>query len=156
MTIRAPTHVLRVKLQDEPSIVREIELPSDRKLVNLAQGIVRAFDFDFDHAFGFYSALKGNVMRSQPKYELFADMDDTDLVMRTDAKSVKRTAIAEAFPVVGHKMLFLFDYGDEWRFVVEFIEGGQKDPKARYPKVLKKVGEAPPQYRWDEEEEGDE
>src|SRR5687767_4652051 len=32
MTIRAPTHVLRVKLQDEPSIVREIELPSDRKL----------------------------------------------------------------------------------------------------------------------------
>ena len=41
MTIRAPTHVLRIKLQDEPSIVREIELPSDRKLVNLAQGIVR-------------------------------------------------------------------------------------------------------------------
>jgi hypothetical protein len=66
MTVRAPTHVLRVKLQDEPSIVREIELPSDRKLVNLAQGIVRAFDFDFDHAFGFYSALKGHVMRSQP------------------------------------------------------------------------------------------
>jgi hypothetical protein len=43
--------------------------------------------------------------------------------MRTDAKSVKRTAIAEAFPVAGHKMLFLFDYGDEWRLVVEFIEG---------------------------------
>ena len=156
MTVRAPTHVLRVKLQDEPSIVREIELPSDRKLVNLAQGIVRAFDFDFDHAFGFYSALKGNVMRSQPKYELFADMDDTAFGMRTNAKSVKRTAIAEAFPAVGHKMLFLFDYGDEWRFVVEFIEGGLKDPTARYPRLLKKFGEAPPQYRWDEEEEGDE
>jgi len=56
MTIRAPTHVLRIKRQDEPSIVREIEFPSDRKLVNLAQGIVRAFHFDFDHAFGFYSA----------------------------------------------------------------------------------------------------
>ena len=83
MANRAPTHVLRVKLEDEPSIVREIELPSDRKLVNLAQGIVRAFDFDFDHAFGFYSALKGNVLRSQPKYELFADMDDSDLGMRT-------------------------------------------------------------------------
>jgi hypothetical protein len=99
------------------------------------------------------AALKGNVLRSQPKYELFADMGGIDLGMRTDAKSVKRTAIAEAFPAVGHKMLFLFDYGDEWRFVVEFIEGGQKDPKARYPKVLKKVGEAPPQYRWDEEDD---
>src|SRR3954469_10198108 len=138
MTVRAPTYVLRVKLQDEPSIVREIELPSDRKLVNLAQGIVRAFDFGFDHAFGFYSALEGNVLRSQPKYELFADMDNSDMDMRTDAKSVKRTAIAEAFPAVGHKMLFLFDYGDEWRFIVEVIGRGEKDPKARYPKVLKK------------------
>jgi len=133
--------------------VREIELPSDRKLVNLAQGIVRAFDFDFDHAFGFYSALKGNVMRSQPKYALFADMDDTDLGMRTDAKSVKRTSIAEAFPVLGHKMLFLFDYGDEWRFIVEVIGRGNKDPKARYPKALTSVDEAPPQYRRDEEDE---
>ena len=143
MTVGAPTHVLRVKLQDEPSIVREIELPSDRKLVNLAQGIVRAFGFDFDHAFGFYSALKGNVLRSQPKYELFADMDDADVGMRTDAKSVKRTAIAEAFPAVGHKMLFLFDYGDEWRFIVEVIGRGEKVPKARYPKVLKKARRSP-------------
>src|SRR3954470_1540678 len=95
MTVRAPTHVLRIQLQDEPSIVREIELPSDRKLVNLAQCIVRAFGFDFDHAFGFYSALKGNVLRSQPKYELFADMETSDMGMRTDAKSVKRTAIAQ-------------------------------------------------------------
>src|SRR3954451_21098133 len=85
MTVGAPTHVLRVKLQDEPSIVREIELPSDRKLINLAQCIVRAFGFDFDHAFGFYSALKGNVLRSQPKYELFADMETSDMGMRTDA-----------------------------------------------------------------------
>ena len=26
MAIRAPTHILRIQLQDEPSIVREIEL----------------------------------------------------------------------------------------------------------------------------------
>jgi hypothetical protein len=147
------THILRITLQDDPKVVREIELPSDRKLVDLAQGIVRAFNFDFDHAFGFYSALEGHVMRSEPKYELFADMDDTDLGERTDARSVKRTAIAEPFPAVGHKMLFLFDYGDDWRFVVEVIGRGKKDRKARYPKVLRKIGEAPPQYRWDEEEE---
>ena len=54
-------------------------------------------------------------------HELFADMDDPDIAEWTDAKSVKRTPIAEAFPAVGHKMLFLFDYGDDWRFVVEVI-----------------------------------
>jgi hypothetical protein len=41
-------------------------------------------------------------------------------------------------------MLFLFDYGDDWRFVVKVIGRGEKYPKARYPKMLKKIGEAPP------------
>jgi hypothetical protein len=144
---------LRITLQDDPKLIREIEFPSDKKLVDLAQGIVGAFGFDFDHAFGFYSALDGEVMRSQPKYELFADMGEADMGERADAKSVKRTTIAEAFPSVGHKMLFLFDYGDDWRFVVEVIGRGTKNPKARYPKTLTTVGEAPPQYRWDEDDE---
>ena len=36
----------------------------------------------------------------------------------SDARSVKRTRISEAFPKVGTKMIFLFDYGDDWRFRV--------------------------------------
>lgn len=43
-------------------------------------------------------------------------------------------------------MLFLFDYGDEWQFKVELIGLVQKEPKAAYPRVLKQVGQAPPQY----------
>jgi hypothetical protein len=144
------THILRVTLQDEPSIYREIEIESQKTLAALAQSIVQAFDFDFDHAFGFYSKLTGqDVMRSQPKYELFADMGE-----KTDARSVKKTRVGDAFPDVGHKMLFMFDYGDDWRFVVQVIGLGQKVAKTHYPKVLRKVGEAPEQYgAWDEDEE---
>jgi hypothetical protein len=149
----ATTHILRVALQDEPSIYREIEIDSRNTLNDLAKAIVRAFGFDFDHAFGFYSKLTGrDVMRSQPKYELFADMGEG-----TSAKSVKKTRIEEAFPAVGHKMLFIFDYGDDWRFTVEVIGFGQKQAKVRYPKVLKKVGDAPEQYgTWDEDDDGKE
>ena len=43
-------------------------------------------------------------------------------------------------------MRFLFDYGDDWRFRVEVIGLGEKVPKTRYPKFLKTVGQAPPQY----------
>jgi hypothetical protein len=50
-------------------------------------------------------------------------------------------------------MLFLFDYGDEWRFKVELIGLGRKE-KAVYPRVVKRVGEAPPQYPDLEDEEG--
>jgi Plasmid pRiA4b ORF-3-like protein len=149
----AGTHIVRVALQGEPTIYREIEVESRKTLSDLAEAIVHAFGFEFDHAFGFYSKLKGqDVMRSQPKYELFADMGE-----RTEAKSVEKTRVADAFPDVGHKMLFMFDYGDDWRFIVEVIGLGQKAAKTRYPKVLKKVGKAPEQYGpWEDDDEDDE
>ncbi|ANY85221.1 hypothetical protein BB934_44370 (plasmid) [Microvirga ossetica] len=146
----AGTHIIRVTLQDEPTTYREIEVESRKTLSNLAEAIVHAFGFEFDHAFGFYSKLTGqDVMRSQPKYELFADMGEA-----TEAKSVEKSRIVDAFPDVGHIMLFMFDYGDDWRFVVEVIRLGQKAAKTRYPKVLKKVGKAPEQYgNWDDDDE---
>jgi hypothetical protein len=146
----AGTHIVRVTLQGEPTIYREIAVESRTMLSDLAETIVQAFGFEFDHAFGFYSKLIGqDVMRSQPKYELFADMGE-----RTDAGSVRKTRVADAFPGVGHTMLFMFDYGDDWRFIVEVVRLGQKAAKARYPKVLKKVGKAPEQYgSWDDTDE---
>ena len=78
---------------------------------------------------------------SPVRYELFADLDGD-----REAQSVKRTTIAQACPEPGSKMQFLFDYGDDWRFRVEVISLGKKAPKTRYPKILKTVGKAPPQY----------
>jgi hypothetical protein len=142
---------MRIALQDEPSIYREIEVESRKSLSDLAEAIVHAFDFEFDHAFGFYPKLTGpDVMRSQPKYELFADMGE-----ETTARSVRKTPVSDAFPGVGYTMLFMFDYGDDWRFVVEVIGLAQKVARTRYPKVLKKVGKTPEQYgAWDDENEG--
>src|SRR5919112_2866866 len=98
----ARTHIVRVALQDEPAIYREIEVESRKSLSDLAEAIVHAFGFEFDHAFGFYPKLTGpDVMRSQPKYELFADMGE-----ETTARSVRKTPVADAFPSVCHTMLF--------------------------------------------------
>ena len=151
------THILRVALHHEPSVYREIEVDSGRSLYRLAEAIVRAFDFDFDHAFGFYSGrTERTLMTAQPKYELFADMSKNALGETSDAFSVKETRIADAFPRVDHAMTFLFDYGDEWLFRVEVIGLGEKVAKVRYPKVLKKAGTAPEQYPDpDEGEEGE-
>jgi hypothetical protein len=62
------------------------------------------------------------------------------------------------------EFLFLFDYGDEWRFGVKLL--GIKDklpPDAEYPRITAARGDAPLQYppwdddeEWDDEEEGDE
>ncbi|HEV7367747.1 IS1096 element passenger TnpR family protein [Arenibaculum sp.] len=146
----AGTHIFRVALWDDPSVHRDIEIDDGKSLYDLAKGIVRAFDFDFDHAFGFYSGLTDETLReARPKYELFADMGEAG-----DAESVRKTRVAAAFPAIGHTLVFLFDYGDEWLFRVEMIGSGAKIPGARYPKVLAKAGSAPEQYpEWEEDEE---
>jgi hypothetical protein len=143
---RTSTHIFRARLS--PRIYRDIEIESTRSLYDLAAAIVQTFGFDFDHAFGFFSNLGAYVFDSAVRYELFADLEGGG-----EARSVKRTTLAQAFPEVGCKMQFLFDYGDEWRFQVEVIGFGEKVPKARYPKILKMVGKAPPQYPTEDEDE---
>jgi hypothetical protein len=111
------------------------------RAAGLAEAIVRAFDFDLDHAYGFFSKLTGNIYQSPVRYELCADADGG-----REALSVKRTKVGDAFARIGIKMLFLFDYVDEWRFKVEVIAIGEAAPKVRYPKMLATVGKAPDQY----------
>ena len=124
-------------------VQRDIEVEAGKSLFHLAEAIVNAFGFDFDHAFGFYSGnTPQTLMDALPKYELFTDMGEP-----TDgALGVKRTKIATAFPRVGHAMMFLFDYGDEWMFRVELIGAGQKVARRRYPRVVASHGKAPEQY----------
>ena len=140
------TLVFRASLR--PKIYRDIEIAGTGSLYALAQAIVRSFDFDFDHAFGFYSKLKGNIYDSPVRYELFVDTGEGE----GDARSVKRTRIVKAFPSVGTKMRFLFDYGDEWEFLVELVERKPKDPKGKLPRLLISAGKAPAQYPDPEDE----
>jgi hypothetical protein len=140
------THVVRAQLR--PGIRRDVEIDSGDSLSGLAAAIVNSFGFDMDHAFGFYSKLTGHFYDSPVKYELFADLEGD-----SDAGSVEKTTVAEAFPAVGHKMLFLYDYGDMWKFQVRVLRFGEKASGARYPRVIAEVGEAPPQYPGLDEEE---
>jgi hypothetical protein len=123
-------------------VYRAFEIADTSSLYALAQVIVRSFDFDFDHAFGFYSKIKGNIYASPVKYELFVDMGESE----SEARSVKRTRVVDAFPSVGTKMRFLFDYGDGWEFLVEFVERKPKEPKVKLPRLLMSAGKAPAQY----------
>ena len=138
----AGTHVFKVSLLRLKSIWREIEVDSKASLYNFAAAIVEAFGFDFDHAFGFYGKLTGrDILRADPRYELFADIGED-----SDAGSVKKTRIVEAFRQPKQAMLFLFDYGDNWEFRVELLRYGEKEPRTRYPRLLTKRGRAPEQY----------
>lgn len=127
---------------------RTLAIREGSTLYSLAEAIVDSFDFDFDHAFGFYDNIK-RWTESREGYELFTDIGE-----EREFKSVKKTKVKKVFDKIKKKMLFLFDYGDEWHFIVEFkgIESPKED--AKYPLVVESVGEASPQYgEMDEEDE---
>lgn len=124
-------------------ILRRVQIAETKSLYNFAKVITEAFDFYFDHCFGFYDNFR-RYHDSTKAYELFADIGEEPLSPGT--KGVKRTRISTAFKNPGEKMLFLFDYGDGWRFVVELKEIKNAEKLNLKPVILESIGKAPEQY----------
>ena len=125
-------------------IIRKIQIAETKSLYNFAKVITQSFNFYFDHYFGFYS----NPIKyhdSERAYELFYDLDDVE-PPDPNVKSVKHTRIGQVFKQPGEVMLFLFDYGQCWRFFVEFEEIKQADRWDLKPVILESIGKAPLQY----------
>jgi len=82
-----------------------------------------------------------NPYRSNERYELFSDIGEG-----AGYPGVKKTKIGNIFNEIHNKMLFLFDYGDEWRFVVKYL--GEDEPKHEftYPIIIEIIGDSPMQY----------
>ena len=114
----------------------------------MAEIITEAFNFCLDHCFGFFNKLgEYSCFDSDKKYELFTDLiAEGEDIEPTGAESVKKTKISKVWQKKGEKMQFLFDYGDNWRFIVTLKDFVEKDSKSEYPRILKKVGRAPKQY----------
>ena len=146
-------YIFKTHLFCDKKVIREIEVLESSNLYKLAEAIVKSYDFDFDHAFGFFSTIsESGYFKSEIKYELFTDLEDEG-IEPTGAGSVKKTKIGEVWKNPGDKMLFLFDYGDSWLFVVELIGFGKKEVKKKYPHTIKKVELAPEQYPEIDEDE---
>lgn len=126
---------------------RVMAVPQGFTLYRLAEDIVDSFGFYFDHPFGFYDNIK-QWTKSKEGYELFADIGE-----ESEFKGVERTKVNQVFSERNKKMLFLFDYGDEWHFIVELKGIESPRENQRYPFVAESVGDAPPQYGEPKEDE---
>jgi len=125
-------------------IIRKIQIAETKSLYNFAKVVIQAFDFYFDHCFGFYNDFN-RPQNSEKAYELFYDLDDVE-PPAPHVKSVKRTKIQQVFKQPGDKMLLLFDYGDGWQFTVELEEIKQAEKRDLKSVILERIGDAPMQY----------
>ncbi len=121
---------------------RGIALLENQTLSTLARMIVKSFGFYFDHCYGFYDNLE-NPYHSKEMYELFTDIPEDPT---PGALGVEHIRVSRVFNKIGKKLLFLFDYGDNWWFTVKLIGLESSKENIKYPKVLKSIGKAPEQY----------
>ena len=108
-------------------------------LYELAEFIIGTIGFHFDHAFEFCDDLK-NPYKSKERYTLFADIGEGE-----GEPGVKKTQVADVFRR-GRQMVFHFDYGDDWMFLLTCTEVKESAAKRRFKKVLSTKGNPPVQY----------
>lgn len=129
---------------------RILGITRESSLELLAIAVLASFEFDFTHAFGFYDNLR-NWTKSAERFEVFKDMESdqlVDLFPYEPGRSVRDTQVGEVFDTVGKKMLFLYDYGDEWHFILRLKKFSPFDNNMEYPELFESKGEAPPQYEF--------
>lgn len=118
----------------------EVAVGGDCSLYDFAKFINKAVGFDFDHAFEFCDNVR-EPDRSTERYTLFADMGEGE----AGDRSVKQTRLSAVFRP-RRKMVFHFDYGDDWYFLVTCIAVKESASKRAFKKILSTSGTPPVQY----------
>ena len=136
-------YIFDARLLDYDGVGCTVAVRASQTLEHLHRALRRAFNWYDDHLYSFW--LSG-VHWDGPETEFTTPFE----LGETEAGSAAvRLRDLELEP--GRPIAYLFDFGDQWRVLLELRERVPADPGARYPKVVKRIGEPPPQYTYDEE-----
>jgi len=134
-----------------PVVSRTIEIRGDQTLAELHCAIFAAFDRWEEHMHEFHLGT-GPRDWSRGRYgcrgplglaALFEDDQPTGDSTRTSLNSLGLAP--------GQTFGYWFDFGDDWYHQIDVAAIGEAVPRRRYPRVVARVGESPPQYMEDEE-----
>jgi hypothetical protein len=131
-------------------VSRTIQVRGDQTLQDLHRAIFRAFEREEEHMYEFQFG-KGPMDPEGTRYVLpgayeFADDVGARILGRVDRTTLDDLGLAE-----GDRFGYWFDFGDDWWHQINVEKVEEPAPPGRYPKVVKRVGESPPQYA-DEDE----
>jgi len=124
-----------------PKVWRRIAIPGTMTLEHLSSETLDAFDFDHDHlyTFTFANHFGINTEVTHPYIDDNSPCADEFLIGNLP------------IPPRG-EMTYLYDFGDNWEFLMRLEKINPPDPKIKKPVVLESFGKAPEQYQyWDEE-----
>jgi hypothetical protein len=131
-------------------ISRTIQIRGDHTLEDLHQAIFHAFDREDEHMYEFQVGGEGPIDPKAQRYTLQLYAEDPEPEDRP-AGYVEYTTVGSLGLKVNDAFGYWFDFGDDWRHQINVVA---IEEEQKYPRVIKKVGQSPPQHiDWDEEDE---
>ena len=124
---------LRVILDVEEDVLRDLEIAATASLENLHDAITQAFGFGSNEMACFYrSSQNGNKEKSFPgRYG-----DPT-------ATPMGNTPLEELLTESTPQLLYVYDFLSLWTFFIELVEVAEPEPAKGYPNLLFAQGEVP-------------
>jgi len=127
---RALIHRIKVTLTaTKPPIWRRLEVPSNTSLSDLSELLQAAFDWAGGHLW-LYETPKGEY--GEPDAEL-------------NLRNARRLTLGAAAPVIGSKITYVYDFGDDWRHVIAVEAIAPADGQGPYPRCTAGRRAAPPE-----------
>jgi len=147
----ATAYVFNVALTDSKKIWRRIAIRSDQTLDDLHAIIFTAFDRFEEHLYSFYRTApwlrrRGDV-GDDVEYTSPNMIEAADPFDGHEVHDASKTNIGSLGLKAGDTLHYLFDFGDSWQHELTVEAVGQPlEPKRRYPSMMEKHGQSPPQY----------
>ena len=120
---------LRVFLETDGDVYRDIEIQDDATLEDLHNTIVNSFDFDGNEMASFY--LTDDELNQGFEIPLF-NMDDT----KPNNNLMSNTLVKDVIGVENPNLLYVYDFLNMWRFLINLMETGDEAPGIEYPQVV--------------------
>jgi len=127
------------KVMLEKSVWRKIKLSHNHTLEDLHKCIQEAFDFDNDHLYSFF--MNGKKYSDDAYHSSFGD----------EPPFAYEAVIGKLELYKGKKILYLFDYGDSWEFLVQLVAIDENEKEIKKPDITEIKGDAPSQYGYYED-----
>lgn len=128
--------VFDAELLNAPGVRARLAVGAEQHLTVLHDAIQEAFGWLDDHLYSFW--LDGRFWGNEAQ-EFTSPIEPDGRAATADVP------IAELGIAPGARLAYIFDFGDEWRVLLVLREQTETDGSA-YPRVVERVGTAPPQY----------
>jgi hypothetical protein len=133
-------------------VSRTIQIRGDQTLQDLHRAIFRAYGRWEEHCYEFQFGKRPMDPKGE-RYVLPMAFEVALSEGKPKAGRVDLTTIESLGLKVGQRFGYWFDFGDDWWHQINVAKISNKVPSGRFPRVIKRRGQNPPQYPPLEEEE---